>query len=143
MKKKLFLVAALCLFLTCQAFAKTGSIDSNYGNGWKTFSDTDSSVNESEVVEWKHISSVEGKSINTSLNSNTDTAAAIASNDHRINGSGSTDKVKSNISLSVDLSESSSVVLVGIGVVIAIIRKWRKLLNSPNESELLKNSEAI
>lgn len=124
MKKKLFLVAALCLFLTCQAFAKMARFDVNDGDGWNL------------------ISAVGDKSIEFSQHSNPVLTTISASNDQLKNLCKDPDKVKSNVVQRIDMSESSSVFLIGMGVVIAILRKWRKSLNTPNESEYLKKVEA-
>lgn len=133
MKKKLFLLVVLSILLTCQAFAKMTSIDVNYGDGWQKIVCTDPAGNESNSSTRNHISTVDKKFFESSLGSNDNTMEGLAIIDQGNNICEAADNVKSNVFLNVDMSESPSIVLIGMGIAIAIIRKWRKLLPTAKE----------
>jgi len=133
LKKALFLLAILWLFLTNQAFAKMASIDVNYGDGWQTITYTGTTENGNAGATRNHISKVDETFVEFSHGSNGNIMLTPVSNEQQNNICEAADKVKSNVLLSVDLSESSNIVLIGLGIALGILVKWRKSLNTSRE----------
>jgi len=126
----LFLLVFFELSSTSQAFAKMASIDVNYGDGWQTITYTGTTGNGNADATRNHISKVDETFVEFSHGSNGNIMLTPVSNEQQNNICEATDNVKSNVALSVDLSESSNIVLIGLGIALGILVKWRKSLNT-------------
>ena len=122
----------LCLLVvfefacTVQAFAKTGTIQVNDGDGWQTITCTNLLEYGSDSATRDCISTVK-ESVS---GNNGNTMLLPDCNEQKKTFNEGVDRVNSKILNSVDISESSSSVQIGLGIILLILIKWRKSHNT-------------
>lgn len=130
LKTVFFLLVIFELTGTNPVLAKTGSIEVNYGDGWKTIKYSESTLKVSECATQKNMSTLDETIIDSAPGGNSNTMLTSTGNKQQNNINEIAHKANSNVVHSVDMSEPSNTVLIGVGIVLGILMKWRKSLNT-------------
>lgn len=126
MKYIFLLLVFFELACTVHAFAKTGTIQVNNGDGWQTITCTKLLGYGSESATRNCISTVK----ESFPGNNGNTMLVPDCNEQQKTFNEGVDRVNSKILNSVDISESSSSVQIGVGIILLILMKWRKSHNT-------------